>query len=151
MGSTAENSPPAASVGAVKPTSVEVNTRRNKLWSCISVKVNSKAGGAKGTETVLDADEDHWRWMWESNVLGTVNDVPEIVRLARAAGAQVLVTGEARHHDAAQFEHAMRTHEREQGLTVARADRESGDDSAFAQHDIGDGADADDVIHRRSG
>ncbi|MDI1366000.1 MAG: cysteine desulfurase, partial [bacterium] len=28
-----------------------------------------------------------------SNVLGTVNDVPEIVRLARAAGAQVLIDG----------------------------------------------------------
>ena len=32
----------------------------------------NNAGGAKGTETVLDADEEHWRWMWESNVLGTV-------------------------------------------------------------------------------
>jgi NADP-dependent 3-hydroxy acid dehydrogenase YdfG len=35
------------------------------------VLVNN-AGGAKGTEPVLDADEDKWRWMWEANVLGTL-------------------------------------------------------------------------------
>lgn len=35
------------------------------------VLVNN-AGGALGTERVEDADEQHWRWMWESNVLGTL-------------------------------------------------------------------------------
>lgn len=35
------------------------------------VLVNN-AGGAVGTETVADADEAHWRWMWEANVLGTL-------------------------------------------------------------------------------
>jgi NADP-dependent 3-hydroxy acid dehydrogenase YdfG len=35
------------------------------------VLVNN-AGGAQGTETVANADEDHWRWMWETNVLGTL-------------------------------------------------------------------------------
>lgn len=32
----------------------------------------NNAGGAKGTDPVLSADDDAWRWMWESNVLGTV-------------------------------------------------------------------------------
>ena len=32
----------------------------------------NNAGGAWGTETVVDADEEHWRWMWEANVLGTM-------------------------------------------------------------------------------
>ena len=32
----------------------------------------NNAGGAKGAERVVDADEEHWRWMWESNVLGTM-------------------------------------------------------------------------------
>jgi NADP-dependent 3-hydroxy acid dehydrogenase YdfG len=32
----------------------------------------NNAGGALGTERVDDADEQHWRWMWESNVLGTL-------------------------------------------------------------------------------
>jgi NADP-dependent 3-hydroxy acid dehydrogenase YdfG len=35
------------------------------------VLVNN-AGGAKGMEPVVAADEDHWRWMWETNVLGTM-------------------------------------------------------------------------------
>jgi hypothetical protein len=32
----------------------------------------NNAGGARGVERVADADEDHWRWMWETNVLGTL-------------------------------------------------------------------------------
>jgi hypothetical protein len=35
------------------------------------VLVNN-AGGARGLEPVADADESHWRWMWEANVLGTL-------------------------------------------------------------------------------
>ena len=37
----------------------------------VDVLVNN-AGGAKGLETVADADLEHWRWMWETNVLGTL-------------------------------------------------------------------------------
>lgn len=40
------------------------------LEAC-DVLVNN-AGGAKGTESVADADLDHWRWMYETNVLGTL-------------------------------------------------------------------------------
>jgi NADP-dependent 3-hydroxy acid dehydrogenase YdfG len=32
----------------------------------------NNAGGARGLEPVATADEDHWRWMWETNVLGTL-------------------------------------------------------------------------------
>ena len=35
------------------------------------VLVNN-AGGARGMEPVAAADEEHWRWMWETNVLGTL-------------------------------------------------------------------------------
>jgi NADP-dependent 3-hydroxy acid dehydrogenase YdfG len=35
------------------------------------VLVNN-AGGARGMAPVAAADEDHWRWMWETNVLGTL-------------------------------------------------------------------------------
>jgi NADP-dependent 3-hydroxy acid dehydrogenase YdfG len=37
----------------------------------VDVLVNN-AGGARGLETVAGADVEHWRWMWESNVLGTL-------------------------------------------------------------------------------
>ncbi|ASR33945.1 SDR family oxidoreductase [Prauserella marina] len=32
----------------------------------------NNAGGARGLERVENADEEHWRWMWETNVLGTL-------------------------------------------------------------------------------
>ena len=32
----------------------------------------NNAGGAKGMATVAEADEDDWRWMWETNVMGTL-------------------------------------------------------------------------------
>ncbi len=32
----------------------------------------NNAGGAKGLATVAEADLDDWRWMWETNVLGTL-------------------------------------------------------------------------------
>ena len=32
----------------------------------------NNAGGARGLEPVGAADEDAWRWMWETNVLGTL-------------------------------------------------------------------------------
>src|SRR5205814_7066102 len=35
------------------------------------VLVNN-AGGARGLEPVASASGEHWRWMWESNVLGTL-------------------------------------------------------------------------------
>lgn len=35
------------------------------------VLVNN-AGGALGLAPVTEANEDHWRWMWETNVLGTL-------------------------------------------------------------------------------
>jgi NADP-dependent 3-hydroxy acid dehydrogenase YdfG len=41
-----------------------------QLGTC-RVLVNN-AGGARGMERVDEAEEEHWRWMWESNVLGTL-------------------------------------------------------------------------------
>src|ERR1700690_3128228 len=37
----------------------------------VDMLVNN-AGGARGLESVADADLEHWRWMWETNVLGTL-------------------------------------------------------------------------------
>ncbi len=36
-----------------------------------NVLVNN-AGGARGLSTVAEGDPDEWRWMWETNVLGTL-------------------------------------------------------------------------------
>lgn len=37
----------------------------------VDVLVNN-AGGARGLAPVAEADVEHWRWMWETNVLGTL-------------------------------------------------------------------------------
>jgi NADP-dependent 3-hydroxy acid dehydrogenase YdfG len=55
------------------------------------VLVNN-AGGAKGFEPVLAADEDQWRWMWEANVLGTLRMTRALLPKLIDSGDGVLVT-----------------------------------------------------------
>jgi NADP-dependent 3-hydroxy acid dehydrogenase YdfG len=55
------------------------------------VLVNN-AGGAKGFEPVVAADEDEWRWMWEVNVLGTLRVTRALLPKLIASGDGVLVT-----------------------------------------------------------
>ncbi|MGH3906744.1 MAG: SDR family NAD(P)-dependent oxidoreductase [Pseudonocardiaceae bacterium] len=55
------------------------------------VLVNN-AGGAKGLEPVLAADEDEWRWMWEANVLGTQRVTKAFLPKLIESGDGVLVT-----------------------------------------------------------
>ena len=52
----------------------------------------NNAGGAKGTETVMEADEEHWRWMWESNVLGTMRVTKGLLPALIASGDGHVVT-----------------------------------------------------------
>jgi NADP-dependent 3-hydroxy acid dehydrogenase YdfG len=52
----------------------------------------NNAGGAKGTETVLGADEEHWRWMWESNVLGTLRVIRALLPSLVESGDGHIVT-----------------------------------------------------------
>lgn len=53
----------------------------------LTVLVNN-AGGARGLEPVAEADLEHWRWMWETNVLGTL-------RVTRALLPALLTSGDA--------------------------------------------------------
>jgi NADP-dependent 3-hydroxy acid dehydrogenase YdfG len=50
------------------------------------VLVNN-AGGARGLDPVSAADEDDWRWMWETNVLGTL-------RLTKALLPRLIESGD---------------------------------------------------------
>ncbi len=51
----------------------------------VNVLVNN-AGGALGLETVAEADEDKWRTMFESNVLGTMRMVRALLPKLEASG-----------------------------------------------------------------
>ncbi|AFU05742.1 SDR family NAD(P)-dependent oxidoreductase [Nocardia brasiliensis] len=55
------------------------------------VLVNN-AGGAKGMATVADADLDDWRWMWETNVLGTLRLTKALLPKLIASGDGLIVT-----------------------------------------------------------
>jgi NADP-dependent 3-hydroxy acid dehydrogenase YdfG len=49
------------------------------------VLVNN-AGGALGRDSVEDADEDEWRWMYESNVLGVLRMTRSLLPAIEASG-----------------------------------------------------------------
>ena len=57
----------------------------------VDVLVNN-AGGARGLEPVADADIDHWRWMWESNVLGTLRVTRALLPKLIDSGDGLIVT-----------------------------------------------------------
>lgn len=55
------------------------------------VLVNN-AGGAKGLAPVLESDLDDWRWMWETNVLGTLRVTKALLPKLIASGDGLIVT-----------------------------------------------------------
>jgi NADP-dependent 3-hydroxy acid dehydrogenase YdfG len=55
------------------------------------VLVNN-AGGALGAEPIASADEDHWRAMWESNVLGTLRVTKALLPTLLDSGDGHIVT-----------------------------------------------------------
>ena len=57
----------------------------------VDVLVNN-AGGARGLEPVMEADLDHWRWMWESNVLGTLRVTRALLPKLIDSGDGLIVT-----------------------------------------------------------
>ncbi|MEV8443107.1 SDR family NAD(P)-dependent oxidoreductase [Actinosynnema sp. NPDC051121] len=56
-----------------------------------NVLVNN-AGGARGLAKVAEADEEHWRWMWETNVLGTLRVTKGLLPKLIASGDGHVVT-----------------------------------------------------------
>ncbi|ARZ68877.1 SDR family oxidoreductase [Streptomyces sp. HU2014] len=60
------------------------------LDSC-DVLVNN-AGGALGADHVAGADPDHWQWMFDVNVLGTLKVTQTLLPLLRAGGGGTIVT-----------------------------------------------------------
>ncbi len=57
----------------------------------VDVLVNN-AGGARGLESVADADVDHWRWMWEVNVLGTLHVTRALLPKLIDSGDGLIIT-----------------------------------------------------------
>jgi NADP-dependent 3-hydroxy acid dehydrogenase YdfG len=52
----------------------------------------NNAGGAKGLEPVAEADEEDWRWMYETNVIGTLRMTKALLPALIASGDGHIVT-----------------------------------------------------------
>jgi NADP-dependent 3-hydroxy acid dehydrogenase YdfG len=57
----------------------------------VDVLVNN-AGGARGLAPVAEADLEDWRWMWETNVLGTLRVTRALLPKLIASGDGLIVT-----------------------------------------------------------
>ncbi|WP_284229192.1 SDR family NAD(P)-dependent oxidoreductase [Mycobacterium antarcticum] len=57
----------------------------------VDVLVNN-AGGAKGVQSVAEADLDDWRWMWETNVMGTLRVTRALLPKLIDSGDGLIVT-----------------------------------------------------------
>lgn len=62
-----------------------------KLPGPVSVLVNN-AGGAKGLDPVDSADLEQWRWMWETNVLGTLRVTKALLPKLIDSGDGLIIT-----------------------------------------------------------
>src|SRR6185295_14135022 len=56
-----------------------------ELPAAIHLLVNN-AGGAHGLDRIENAREEDWRWMWETNVLGTMRLTRALLPALRASG-----------------------------------------------------------------
>ncbi len=59
--------------------------------SRVDVLVNN-AGGARGLELVADSDLEHWRWMWDTNVMGTLRVTRALLPKLIDSGDGLIVT-----------------------------------------------------------
>ena len=57
----------------------------------VDVLVNN-AGGARGLEPVAQADLENWRWMWETNVIGTLQVTRALLPKLIDSGDGLIVT-----------------------------------------------------------
>lgn len=57
----------------------------------VHILINN-AGGAKGLAPVAEADLEHWEWMWQTNVLGTLRVTRALLPTLIASGDGLIVT-----------------------------------------------------------
>ncbi len=72
-------------------SSVEAFVAAATAGGPVGVLVNN-AGGAKGLAPVIAADLDDWRWMWETNVLGTLRMTKALLPALIDSGDGLIIT-----------------------------------------------------------
>ena len=61
-----------------------------RLPAAVNLLVNN-AGGALGLAPIAEADEEHWRWMYDANVLGVMRVTKALLPALEASGAGHIV------------------------------------------------------------
>lgn len=93
----------AAEVPAVRPAALDVTDEASTVGFAAAVSrcdvLVCNAGGALGLDNVGEADDEQWRTMWETNVLGVVRTVRAFLPALRAAPDPrvVVITSPAGH------------------------------------------------------
>ncbi len=87
--------PLAAEIGGTAVTCditnpAEVAALAETVGQRLDVLVNN-AGGARGLDHVIDADLKDWRWMYETNVIGTVAVTKALAPALLTSGAGVII------------------------------------------------------------
>jgi NADP-dependent 3-hydroxy acid dehydrogenase YdfG len=61
----------------------------------------NNAGGARGLDSIADADEDQWRWMYEANVIGVLRVTKRLLpTLVESGDGHIVVIGSIAAHEA---------------------------------------------------
>lgn len=75
---------------------LDVTDQASVAAFCVSIPscrvLVNNAGGARGLAPVAESDEEHWRWMWETNVLGTLRMTKALLPALIASGDGHIVT-----------------------------------------------------------
>lgn len=75
----------AVALDVTDPASVAAFADAATSSGVLHVLVNN-AGGARGVAPISAMDEDHWRWMWETNVLGLARMTKALLPALEASG-----------------------------------------------------------------
>lgn len=73
-------------------TDAEAVANMAQQFDRLDLLVNN-AGGAKGLDSIADANVDDWRWMYETNVLGTLNVTRALLDKLLAAEGTIINIG----------------------------------------------------------
>lgn len=90
--------PITALAGEIRGTAIVTDVTDDSSVSALADSLDrvdllvNNAGGARGLEPVADADLDNWRWMWESNVLGTLRVTRALLPKLIDSGDGLIVT-----------------------------------------------------------
>jgi NADP-dependent 3-hydroxy acid dehydrogenase YdfG len=88
----------SALAGEIGGTAIVADVTDDRAVQALASKVGrvdvlvNNAGGARGLEPVAEADLEHWRWMWETNVIGTLRVTRALLPKLIDSGDGLIVT-----------------------------------------------------------